>query len=589
MATYRKKQLSQQKGRYRRVIGKELNARGELKPRRFLLGTDEHAAELASRRLEKLWFEVEADFKRRRGHALITQHIDSHVIETEPITGELIQTPVSILKTGPIWEPHTLAMAEVIRKGGNEIHVLPASPRPKTIINPESLDYVARIMDLRDRYSVISFVPSDPALYAEQLRGMAGRVETGLHRAEVQAQRTKKLTDAAVRTKGGQTLYAAIQAYAAYAKESGHGGANEPRDVESLKRAVQDMHLGDFKYDDIQRVGDYWRSRPSSRRYGAKGAKISVHTVRGRLKTASRFVRWLSRSSAWDWQAPAEYEQALKLDASKILTEDERLTVATGPETWTDDELIMLYSYATDRDRLLILLGLNFGFAASEIRTFRHEDLKLDLEPPRIARLRSKRQRYFEAAIWPETRQALGWLKKHQVAASAELAQWVVLNASGVRYTEGRIANTWAKLYERVKQDHGEFRWLSFKFLRKTAYQLVLEAGGSEEVAGAFQGRSKISTDEYATSYGRRLFGHVHQANADVRERLRPMFAAAPDAFSESPRQGSPNITKGRRAEIVRLHGEGLAPGKIAKRVGVSRSTVYRWTKAGGKTNKPLD
>lgn len=148
LATYRKKQLSQQYGRYRRVIGKDLNARGELKLRRFLLGTDEPAAEFPSRRLEKLRFEIEADFKRRRGHALITQHIDSRVIETEPITGELIKTPISILKTGPIWEPHTLAMAEVIRNGGNEIHVLPASPRPNPIINPESLDYVARIMDL---------------------------------------------------------------------------------------------------------------------------------------------------------------------------------------------------------------------------------------------------------------------------------------------------------------------------------------------------------------------------------------------------------------------------------------------------------
>lgn len=392
MAVYRKKKLSKYKGRYHRMVGKVFDAKGQLKPRRFLLGTDESAAELAVRRLEKLWSEVEADFERRQNHARITQHLGTSTIEVEPITGALIENTVGVLETGPIWEPHTLAMAEVIRKGGNEIHVLPAPPRPKTIVSPESLDYIARIMNLPDRYSVIAFVPSDPAMYAEQLRAMSGRVETGLRKAEVQAQRTQRLTDAAVRTKAGQTLYAAIKAYAAYTKEIGHGGANEPRDVESLKRAVQDMHLSDFRYDDIQRIGDYWRSRPSARRYGAKGAKVSVHTVRGRLKTASRFVRWLSRSSAWDWQAPAEYGQALKLDVSKILTADERLAVATGPETWTDDELVTLYTYATDRDRLLILLGLNFGFAASEIRTFRHEDLKPDLDPPRIARLRSKKQ-----------------------------------------------------------------------------------------------------------------------------------------------------------------------------------------------------
>jgi len=576
VATYRKKKLSQYNGRYHRMVGKVLDAKGQLKSRRFLLGTDERAAELAVRRLEVLWSEIEADFERRQSHAKITQHLGTTSVEIEPITGELIENPISVLETGPIWEPHTLAMAEVIRKGGNEIHVLPAAPLPRTIVQTESLDYIARIMNLRDRYSVISFVPSDPALYAAQLRAMSGRVEAGLLKAELHAKRTKRLTEAAVRTRAGQTLYAAFKAYAEYAQKSGHGGANEPKDVKSLKRAVQDMHLSDFKYDEIQQIGDYWRSRPVSRRHGAKGAKISVETVRGRLKTASRFVRWLSRSSAWDWQAPVEWDQALKLDVSKILTEEERLAVATGPETWTDEELVTLYSYATDRERLLILLGLNFGFAASEIRTFRHEDIKADLDPPRIARLRSKRQRYFEAAVWPETQQALSWLKTQQVVPNKGDAQWVVLNAGGGRYTSGLIAGAWKKLYTRVKQDHEDFRWLPFKFLRKTAYQLVLEASGSEEVAGAFQGRSKISSDEYASSYGRRLFGQVHKANNDVRARLHAMFIAAPDAFKSAQSRPS-NISKGRRDEIKQLHSDGVAAAEIARRVGVSRATVYRW------------
>lgn len=164
----------------------------------------------------------------------------------------------------------------------------------------------------------------------------------------------------------------------------------------------------------------------------------------------------------------------------------------------------------------------------------------------------------------------------------------MVLNDGGGRYTSSRIASAWGKLHERVKRDHSDFRWLPFKHLRKTAYQLVLEASGSEEVAGAFQGRSSISTDAYAGSYGRRLFGLVHKANADVHARLYPMFGAAPEAFQQPVRLGSPNISKGRREEIARLHKEGLSPAMIAERLGVSRSTVYRWTDGGSKTNKPL-
>jgi hypothetical protein len=284
MAVYRKQNISEYKGRYHRVIGKVLNARGEINARKFLLGTDERAAELAVRRIEQLWSEVEADFQRRQNHARITQHLGTQTVEIEPITGALIESPLSVLETGPIWEPHTLAMANVIRKGGNEIHVLPASPLPKTIVSPESLDYIARIMNLRDRYSVISFVPSDPALYAEQLRAMSGRVETGLRQAEVQAQRTKQLTEAAVRTKAGQTLYAALDAYAAYAERTGAGREHEPRDTRDQKRAVQDMHLGDFKYDEIQKIGDYWRGRPPSKRPGAKGAKLAVDMLGNRCR-----------------------------------------------------------------------------------------------------------------------------------------------------------------------------------------------------------------------------------------------------------------------------------------------------------------
>lgn len=62
VAVYRKKKISKYKGRYHRMVGKGRNGRGELKSRRFLLGTDERAAELAVRRLEQLWSEIETDF-----------------------------------------------------------------------------------------------------------------------------------------------------------------------------------------------------------------------------------------------------------------------------------------------------------------------------------------------------------------------------------------------------------------------------------------------------------------------------------------------------------------------------------------------
>ena len=42
-------------GRFRRTIGKFINAKGKLVPRKFLLGTDRQRAEVANLRLEQLW------------------------------------------------------------------------------------------------------------------------------------------------------------------------------------------------------------------------------------------------------------------------------------------------------------------------------------------------------------------------------------------------------------------------------------------------------------------------------------------------------------------------------------------------------
>lgn len=154
---------------------------GRISAKRFLLGTDRAVAELANRKLEQLWKEVEVDFRRRRERAALLPKVDwLKPIEAEPITGEIVQHPLNVLKIGPIWEPHMLAIADAIRKGRSDIYVLPSPPLPRGIVEPEKLSYLQRLMDLRDRYSVIAFTPSDPALYAEQLEGMTHRVERGL-------------------------------------------------------------------------------------------------------------------------------------------------------------------------------------------------------------------------------------------------------------------------------------------------------------------------------------------------------------------------------------------------------------------------
>ena len=141
---------------------------------------------------------------------------------------------------------------------------------------------------------------------------------------------------------------------------------------------------------------------------------------------------------------------------------------------------------------------------------------------------RCPQRRPVAAALWPETIQAMEWLASERRTVELEGNPWVLLLESGKRPTGGDIANRWSKLLDRVKKDHANFRRLPFKYLRKTAYQLVLEVSSSHEVAGTFQGRGQLASDEHADVYGRRLFGRVFEANNLVRSRLAPMFQAAP-------------------------------------------------------------
>ena len=73
-------------GRYRRTIGRFVNSRGVVAPKKFLLGTDRNHAELANLRLEQLWSDIER-------------------YESGRFAGQ------------PLWNEFTLGFAESIRTG----------------------------------------------------------------------------------------------------------------------------------------------------------------------------------------------------------------------------------------------------------------------------------------------------------------------------------------------------------------------------------------------------------------------------------------------------------------------------------------
>jgi len=133
-----------------------------------------------------------------------------------------------------------------------------------------------------------------------------------------------------------------------------------------LKRAHTDVLLSELTYSRVEAMTDYWCARPEARnaRGEGKGRAVSVQTVKNTLKNLRRFLRWLHRSDEFAWRdADRIIEDATAArPISTMLTAQERKKIAAGPDAWTLEELKALYRFATERDRLLLLLGLNGGF-----------------------------------------------------------------------------------------------------------------------------------------------------------------------------------------------------------------------------------
>ncbi|MEM8738285.1 MAG: helix-turn-helix domain-containing protein [Planctomycetota bacterium] len=550
----RKNSLCEVGGTYRRTLGKFINTKGKIAPKKFMLGRDRRKAEAANARLELLWDVVEEHHATRAA---------ARPAYLEPAQHDT-----------PLWAGTELEIAEAVRLGQQVIQVGIENENTHT-----AAGYASRLHWLNQTYGhVIRFVP---ALPDEMEAGQQRHQQVAAHRIQ-QATHNAAIAKAPIPTPANTTtLYEAIDAYADHAERQ----ASTPRmkekardEAQRMKQATPDMPLELFGFDAIQRIGDHWRSRPNSRRKGKGAGPIAIATVTNQCKAAKRFVRWMDRSDTFDWERPRDFEFALVVNEKRLRTEDERAALAQGPKVWTDDELIALYRNATDRERALILMGLNFGFAQAEIITLRTREIVTTGPAPILKRLRHKTEVYVEIEVWPETMQAIAWLEAEHKRHGHDADGLVWITEKGKRPTGQHIANAWAKLMKRTQQNNPDFAaTYSFKHLRKTAGQLVREVSDGE-TAGVFLAHGQpVSSDGLLDAYTRRVFERVFQANAAVRERLAVMFAAAPDAFAAPRTGGSPNIPRATIDKIKRLWGEGVKATEIARIADVSRQTVYRY------------
>lgn len=525
---------SEAAGQFYREIGKKLNG----KPVRFYLGADQKKATASVTRLEALWDGVET-----RWNDLASEDLaDSEF---------------------PCWDEATVALGRAIAKGEWSITVEPSSE-----LDPD--ETAVWLASLRNYFPMIQVQTTDPAKVEEGSRGhvRAGEVmaekEEARHREEMrEIKRIVAPFGGKVTTK--ETLHDALNAYKEWTERTfvdiegrtTQTGKKQGERAARIKRYAKDMPLSDFGTHEIEAVIEFWRTRPRKPATKKRPSEpysftLCKHTIR----LFKHFVRWLHKEKTFPWKKPVD----LDLDRIKIVPDAE---TKYKVETYTKEEVGILWQHASHFERRLLLLALNCGFSISEIGSLDWQEV----DGQYVRGLRPKTKVYGEFKLWDMTRQALGTPKKKGPVFLTESGLSLIARTTG-NNVSAKIPAAWYRLLNRVCKHHPKFKRLGFHHLRKTAGNEIRKLADGETMGVFLRHGKPVKSDMLAGVYSNPVFPRVFEAQDRFWEAWKDIFT--PLGEVELPRKISPEQIR----QIRRLKRQGVQTKKLAEMFGVCADTI---------------
>ena len=537
-------------GLYHRTLGMDTAGR---KPK-FWLGDDEAQAQRRVERLEMLWSQVEADWK-----TLPLQY--PNWLETEVVTKP----------DKPLWDEITLAAARVIAKGGI------AYPLPR---NPQwsPYKYTVKITDLQRRFNAVQFTPEESAEEFHKIGADLFKME-----AEQDIRAGKDKLALVAGQFSGATFHQALDAYIAkldkLPDESGWYNT-QMKQTRRLKENLPDINLAQLGLDKCEEFIDFWRHRPV-----IKEKTMAVTTCRNEIIQLDMILDWLDRSEQFNWQVPRGFGKLKR----KVKDADTSLPAI---DTFTIDELKILWTYASPLVRLQMALALNCGFKYAEIATLAIKEIHLKTEYPGIVRLgkpegksswvcrfRRKTKVYGEFKLWPMTVSGIEWATLNRKVPVKGKSDFLLITRSGRNLnarTSGKnksdkMYSSWRNLFSKVKKEHGEIKYLPFKHLEKTASEWIRHEFGGE-IASLFLSHGKpVKNDAQLEVYANKPFPKLFTALDALADYLRPVFESVPEPWKVvGPHRLKPEVV----VRVKELRSQGMKLTDIAEAVGLHWVTV---------------
>lgn len=525
---------SEAAAQFYREMGKKPNG----KSIRFYLGDDEKKATANVTRLEALWGGIET-----RWNDLASQELANSEF--------------------PCWDDVTTALGRAIAKGEWSITV----EQPPELDPDETAIWLA---SLRNYFPMIQVQASDPAKVEEGNRGFvlagAAMAEKEVSRHQKEMREIKQIVapfGGKVVTK--ETLHDALEAYKEWIEKTfvdiqgrtTQTGKKQGERAARIKRYAKDMPLSDFGTHEIDGIIEFWRTRPKKPATKKKSSEpysftLCKHTIR----LFKHFIRWLHKEKSFPWKKPID----LDLDRVKIVPDKE---TKYKVDTYSKEELGILWQHASHFERRMLLLALNCGFSISEIGSLDWSEVENEY----VKGLRPKTKVYGEFKLWRMTQQALGTPKKKGPVFLTENGLSLIARTKG-NNVSAKIPAAWYRLLNRVCKHHPDFKRLGFHHLRKTAGNEIRKIADGETMGVFLRHGKPVKTDALAGVYSNADFEKVFKAQDKLWETWKDIFTPLDEV--ELPRKITPEQIR----QMRRLKTQGVKTKKLAEMFGVSPDTI---------------
>lgn len=453
----------------------------------------------------------------------------------------------------PSWTAAALHAAKLIEQGLQHVPVPSAKVVNEAVGGAFNIGMFDPCWPERDPESLVwshavtsRLYPSVNWVMPDDSTGRAA-IDFGRMVFDVQARRQARLLGAEPPSSPvAGTLHEALDKYEQHiktevAKRVTYSTMQQRRDqVKYLKAKHADVPLAFLDLVECRKLFDYWTALPNQ---GVE-KRYSRSTCKHRISELSMFFDWLHSTDQFDWRKPEDFDTISKTIAKDRAKKSIRDLIAK--KTFSIDELAIINGNCNSLERLLLYLGLNCSFGASESGRLDADDLFLREKNPLshvwekhgftseaddswIAYLRPKTQVAGCWWLWPETVEAFErWMSERPATSSPRI---IVSNRGHSLYKDdskngqSSFQNLWGSLIGRIQEEIPSFPRLPFGTLRDQFSDWAVYQGESETGSIALA-HGKPFKDDLLTCYANLPFPRLFKLQKRYREELKHVFDA---------------------------------------------------------------